>query len=267
MTGVSLTVTTLAAALAQAEATRIPISALTEGDPALTIADAYAIQEHNTSRRQAAGARLLGRKVGLTSKAMQEMLAVTEPDFGALLDDMFVEEGDDVDLDALIAPRVEGELAFVLKHDLVGPGVTAVTAGRACAGAIPALEIIDSRIADWKIRLPDTIADNASSARVVLGGALTPLGSFDPRLVGMALDANGETIATGAGAAVLGNPLRCVAWLANQLAEFGTALRAGEVVLAGALHGAIDVHDGDVVRAEFAHLGAVTARFSGRGGR
>jgi 2-keto-4-pentenoate hydratase len=253
-------------ALREAERSRLPIPPLSQTHQGLSIQDAYAIQGVNLERRLAGGARLLGRKVGLTAKAMQQMLGVDEPDYGALLDDMFVEEGDTVDLDALIAPRVEGELAFVLEHDLDGPGVTAVAAARAVAGVMPALEIIDSRIADWKITLADTVADNASCGRVVLAGGLTSIDGLDLRLIGMALERNGEIAETGAGAAVLGNPLRCVAWLANKLGQFGAGLRAGDVVLAGALHRAVDLHAGDVIRAEFAHLGAVTAHFAHIGG-
>jgi 2-keto-4-pentenoate hydratase len=139
--------------------------------------------------------------------------------------------------------------------------VTSADALRAVAGALPAIEIIDSRLADWKIKLPDTIADNASSARVVCGGRLTPVDDLDLRLLGMVLTVNGAVAATGAGAAVLGNPIRCIAWLANKLGEFGVPLRAGDLVIAGALHAALPVAAGDSVHAEFAELGAVTTRF------
>ena len=256
----------LAEALWEAERSRVPISPLSEIHAGITVEDAYAVQGLNLERRLTGGARLLGRKVGLTAKAMQQMLEVDEPDYGALMDDMFIEEGDTVDLGTLIAPRIEGELAFVLGHDLIGPGVTAVAAARAVAGVTPALEIIDSRIANWKITLADTVADNASCGRVMLSGGLTSIDGLDLRLIGMALERNGEIVETGAGAAVLGNPLRCVAWLANKLAQFGEGLRAGDVVLAGALHRAVELHAGDVIRAEFAHLGAVTAHFENIGG-
>jgi len=252
-------------ALREAERTRVAIPPLTQTDPSLTAADAYAIQTINFERKLADGGRLLGRKVGLTSKPMQEMLGVDEPDFGVLTDDMFVEEGDDVDLGTLLQPRIEAEIAFLLADDLAGPGVTTAHAERAVAGALPALEIIDSRIADWKITLADTIADNASCGRVVLGGRVTKLDALDLRLVGMAITRNGELSDTGAGAAVLGNPLRCVAWLANAIARFGDTLRAGDIVLAGALHRAIPIQPGDVFRAGFAHLGAVTTRFVAEG--
>ena len=251
-----------AAALREAERTRVPIAPLTETDPGLTVADAYAIQTANIGRRVLAGQLVRGRKVGLSSKAMQDQLGVDEPDFGVLLHDMFVEDGDDVPSGALLQPRVEAEIAFALARDLAGPGVTASMALAAVAGVLPSLEIIDSRVKDWKIKLVDTIADNASSARVVLGGRLTPVAAVDLRLVGVALYRNGELAETGAGAAVLGNPVRCLAWLANKLAGFGARLAAGDVVIPGALHRAVPVAAGDVVRAEFAHLGTVTTRFA-----
>jgi 2-keto-4-pentenoate hydratase len=206
---------------------------------------------------------LRGRKVGLTSRPMQQLLGVGEPDFGALLDDMFVEEGDPVTLDQLIQPKVEAEIAFVLREPLAGPGATTAGALHAIEGAMPAIEVIDSRVEGWQIDLVDTIADNASCGRVVLGGRLTPMAGFDLRLIGMVLSRNGEVAATGAGAAVLGNPARCVVWLANKLATFGTRLEAGDVVLAGALHPALPVTAGDVVVAEFDRLGSVTATFRG----
>lgn len=250
-----------ASALRDAEKSRRPIAPLTQTDRDLSIEDAYRIQTVNTEHRIAEGARIGGRKVGLTSKPMQDLLGVSEPDFGALLDDMFVEEGEDVALAALLQPRIEAEIAFLMDRDLAGPGTTSSDALAAVAGAMPALEVIDSRIADWKITLIDTVADNASCGRVIVGGRLTPVRDLDLRLVGMVLTRGGEIADTGAGAAVLGNPIRCVAWLANRLADFGASLHAGDVVLAGALHKAFAVGHGDVLRAEFAHLGAVTARF------
>ncbi len=252
---------THAEALRRAEQSCSAIPPLTETDPDLTIEDAYRIQTINVEHRVAGRARIGGRKVGLTSKPMQGLLGVSEPDFGVLLDDMFVEEGDDVILDALLQPRIEAEIAFLMERSLTGPGVTSSDALAAVAGAMPALEVIDSRIADWKIKLIDTVADNASCGRVIVGGRLTSVNDLDLRLIGMALTRGGEIADTGAGAAVLGNPIRCVAWLANRLADFDASLSAGDVVLAGALHKAFGVGHGDVLRAEFAHLGAVTARF------
>ena len=159
-------------------------------------------------------------------------------------------------------PRVEAELAFVMERDLAGPGVTTGGALAAIAGALPSVEIVDSRVADWKIKLVDTVADNASSGLLVLGGRMRRVEDLDLRLLGVAVSRHGELIDTGAGAAALGNPARCVAWLANKLGSFGAGLRAGDVVLPGAVHAMVPVQPGDVFRAEFAHLGAVTVRFS-----
>lgn len=257
----------LADRLWQAEVDRAPIGPITGSGPALTVQDAYAIQSYNIDRRMGSGSVLRGRKVGLTSRPMQELLGVDEPDFGVLLDDMFVEDGDEVDLSSLVQPRVEAEMAFVMARDLAGPGVTTSNALAAIAGVLPAIEIVDSRIVDWKIQLVDTVSDNASSGKLVVGGRLTPITDIDLRLAGMALSRNGSLIDTGAGAAALGNPARCVAWLANKLGAFGTALRKDDIVLPGALHRMVPVRPGDVFRAEFAHLGAVTARFSNGLGR
>jgi 2-keto-4-pentenoate hydratase len=178
---------------------------------------------------------------------------------------MFVEDGDEIALETLIQPRVEAEMAFVLGRDLAGPGVTTSSALAAIAAVQPAIEIVDSRIADWRIQIVDTVADNASSGLLVVGGRWTPVADLDLRLVGMVLTRNGALADTGAGAAALGNPARCVAWLANKLSAFGTALYQGDVILPGALHRMVAVSPGDVFRAEFAHLGAVTARFSNGG--
>jgi 2-keto-4-pentenoate hydratase len=255
----------LAGRLWQAEQTGVPVEPLTKRQPGLEIKDAYAIQSLNIDRHIARGARVCGRKVGLTSRPMQELLGVTEPDYGVLLDHMFVEDGDEVDLSRLLQPRVEAELAFVMAEDLAGPGVTAARALTAIAGALPAVEIVDSRVADWQIGLVDTVADNASSGLLVVGGHLRKVTDIDLRLVGVMVTRHGELVDTGAGAAVLGNPARCVAWLANKLASFGASLRAGDIILPGAVHRMIGVRPGDVFRAEFAYLGTVTARFSGGG--
>ncbi|MDG5486711.1 2-keto-4-pentenoate hydratase [Mycolicibacterium gadium] len=252
----------LADALWEADQTRVPIPALTSTRQDLDIDDAYVIQSQNISRRVNAGAVVVGRKVGLTAAPMQQLLGVNEPDFGVVLDDMFVEDGDLIDLDRLVQPRVEAEMAFVMERDLTGPGVTVANALTAVAGVLPAIEIVDSRVADWKIKLVDTVADNASSGLLVLGGRITKVNEIDLRLVGMELTCNGALVDTGAGAAALGNPIRCVSWLANKLAAFGAGLRAGDVVLPGAVHRMVNVSPGDVFRADFAHLGAVTARFS-----
>jgi 2-keto-4-pentenoate hydratase len=253
----------LADELWRADRAATPVEPLTDRHPGLGIEDAYAIQTVNIDRRTATGERVIGRKVGLTSRPMQQMLGVDEPDFGVLTDQMVVEDGDLVALARLVQPRVEAELAFVMERDLAGPGVTTGGALAAIAGALPAVEIVDSRVADWRITLVDTVADNASSGLLVLGGRMRKVEDLDLRLLGVAVSRHGSLIDTGAGAAALGNPARCVAWLANKLGGFGAGLRAGDVILPGAVHRMVPVQPGDVFRAEFAHLGAVTVRFSG----
>jgi 2-oxopent-4-enoate hydratase len=252
----------LADGLWQADQTATPVAPLTDRHADLDLDDAYAVQTINIDRRTAAGERVIGRKVGLTSKPMQEMLGVDEPDFGVLTDRMIIEDGDLIPLDRLVQPRVEAELAFVMERDLAGPGVTTGGALAAIAGALPSVEVVDSRVADWKIKLVDTVADNASSGLLVLGGRMRKVEDLDLRLLGVVVSRGGQMIDTGAGAAALGNPARCVAWLANKLGSFGAGLKAGDVILPGAVHRMVPVQPGDVFRAEFAHLGAVTVRFS-----
>jgi 2-keto-4-pentenoate hydratase len=252
----------LADALWEADRTARPVEPLTDRHPDLDITDAYAIQTVNIRRRLDDGARVIGRKVGLTSLPMQRLLGVDEPDYGVLLDDMVVEDGDEIALSRLVQPRVEAEMAFVMERELVGPGVTTATALAAIAGVLPAIEVVDSRVADWRIKLVDTVSDNASSGLIVTGGSLRKVDGLDLRLLGVVVTRRGELLDTGAGAAALGNPARCVAWLANKLAAFGDTLRPGDVVLPGAVHSMVPAVAGDVFRAEFAHLGAVTARFS-----
>jgi 2-keto-4-pentenoate hydratase len=252
----------LADELWEADRTATPVAPLTDRHPDLELHDAYAIQTINIDRRTDAGERVIGRKVGLTSRPMQVMLGVDEPDFGVLTDRMMVEDADLIPLGRLVQPRVEAELAFVMETDLAGPGVTTGGALAAIAGALPSVEIVDSRVADWKIKLVDTVADNASSGLLVLGGRMRRVEDLDLRLLGVAVSRHGALIDTGAGAAALGNPARCVAWLANKLGGLGAGLRAGDVVLPGAVHAMVPVRPGDVFRAEFAHLGAVTVRFS-----
>ncbi len=187
----------LADRLWQAEAARAAIDPISGIRPDLTIDDAYAIQTRNIERRRAAGRVICGRKVGLTSRPMQEFLRVFEPTFGVLLDDMFVDDGDEIALEELIQPRVEAEIAFVLGRDLVGPGITTSNALTAIAGVLPGIEVGDSRIADWRIKLVDTVADNASSGRLVLGGRLTDVTDLDLSVVGMVISRNGALLHTG----------------------------------------------------------------------
>ena len=244
----------------QAERARAPIAPLTDTHAGLGIAEGYAIQAHNVARRVAGGATVRGRKLGLTSRRTQQLLGVDEPTFGVLTDDMLVDDDAELSPAELVAPRVEAELAFVLDADLVGPDVTTEDALRAIGGVLPALEVVDSRVAQWRSRIADTVADNAGAARVVLGGA-TPVAGLDLRLLGVLLSRNGNAIDSGAGAAALGHPAACLAWLANTLAGFDEGLHRGDVVLAGALTRMVPARPGDRFSAEFAHLGTVSVRF------
>lgn len=231
-----------------------------------TVDDAYAVQsrliEWRTRREGLRGrpANRVGRKIGLTSEAIQDWLGVSEPDFGVLLDDMAVAHGGVADASVLLQPRAEAEVAFVLDEPLCGPGVTCADVIRATDSVLGAVEIIDSRIADWDITYEDTIADNASSGMFVLGNSPRKLGEVDLELCGMTLVKNGRVVSTGAGAACLGHPVNAVVWLANKLGEFDQRLEAGEVVLSGALGSAVDVEVGDWLTAEIAGLGSVTTR-------
>jgi len=228
----------------------------------LDVEDAYAIQQKNVERRLAGGARLVGRKIGITSKAVMDWLGVKEPDFGALLDDMIVDDGGVCPVAGLLQPRVEGEIAFVLKRDLTDPRTTAVDVVAATDWICAAIEIIDSRVKDWQITLVDTVADNASSARFVLSSTKASLDGIDLALAGCALRKNGRVVSTGAGAACLAHPVNAVVWLARTLARLGTPLRAGDVVLSGALCPVVPVAAGDVIDVDVAHVGRCRVRFA-----
>jgi 2-oxopent-4-enoate hydratase len=232
------------------------------GRATLTASDAYAIQLTNAKRRTAAGEKVAGMKVGLTAKAMQKMLGVDQPDFGHLFASMRIADGDECLLDELIQPRVEAEIGIILAKPLRGGGLTDLDVLAATEALVPMLEIVDSRILNWKITFVDTVADNGSSARFVVGKKRTaPLG-IDTRTVGVVFEKNGELVGTGAGAAVLGaNPFRAVAWLANTLAAEGLELNAGDVIMPGALCAMVPVARGDVASANFGVLGTVSVRF------
>jgi 2-keto-4-pentenoate hydratase len=247
--------------LAAATAEGVPIDALTAQEPGLTVADAYAIQMAGVSRRIEAGARVIGRKIGLTSKAMQDLLKVSEPDFGHLMADMLLAPGEPAPMARLLQPKAEGEIAFLLGRDLEGPGVTIADVLAATEAVMPAIEIVDSRVRDWKIKIQDTVADNASSALLALGAQLTSPRDLDLRLLGMLLYKNGVLVSTGAGAAILGHPATAVAWLANKLSELNTPLRAGEIVLSGAITAAPPAAAGDRFEVCFERLGGVSVRF------
>src|ERR1700722_18429565 len=210
---------------------RTPVDPLTEREPGLTVAEAYAIQEQVIRRRLALGDRIVGKKIGLTSRVVQRSLGVSEPDFGQLLASMVAT--DTIEAATLLQPRVEGEIAFLLDRDLTGPGISNADVLRATRAVLPCFEIVDSRIRDWRIKLPDTVADNASAGMLLLGDRAVDPRSLDLSLCGMVLEKNGVLECTGAGAAALGSPVNCVTWLVNMLGRFGMPLRAGEIVFSG----------------------------------
>lgn len=251
----------LAADLAQAERSRAPIAPLTAGHPGIDVVDAYQIQLINIRQRVAEGARVLGHKVGLSSKAMQQMMGVDEPDYGHLLDEMQVFEGTPVRVANYLSPRVEVEVGFILAADLPGAGCTEDDVLAATEALVPSIELIDTRITDWKIALFDTIADNASSAGFVLGAARVPPADIDVTTIDAVLTRNGEVVAQGRSDAVLGNPLTAVAWLARKVESFGVRLRKGDVVLPGSCTRAIDARAGDEFVADFTGLGSVRLSF------
>ncbi|GGO72815.1 2-keto-4-pentenoate hydratase [Nonomuraea cavernae] len=245
-----------------AERDRAPIGPLTESFPDIDVVDAYEIQLAGIRGRLAAGARVLGHKVGLSSLVMQQMMGVDEPDYGHLLDDMALSEDVPIQVDRYCYPRIEVEIGYVLGASLPGEGCTEADVLAATEYVVPSIELIDSRIRDWKIGLADTIADNASSAGVLLGAARVSPAELDPADVEAVLYQDGQEVARGNTSAVLGNPTTAVAWLARKVASFGVKLEAGHVILPGSCTRAIDVRPGDAFRAEFAGLGSVTARFT-----
>jgi 2-oxopent-4-enoate/cis-2-oxohex-4-enoate hydratase len=237
------------------------VEPLTNRHPEITIEDAYAIQQRLNARRIDAGERIIGKKIGVTSKAVMDMLGVYQPDFGLLTDGMVYNEGEAIPAATLIQPKAEGEIAFVLKHDLIGPGISAADVLAATEGVMACFEIVDSRIRDWKIKIQDTVADNASCGVFVLGDQLVDPRGLDLTTCGMVLEKNGEIVATGAGAAALGAPANAVAWLANTLGRLGIPLKAGEVVLSGSLAIMVPVKAGDSLRVSIGGIGGCSVRF------
>jgi 2-keto-4-pentenoate hydratase len=260
---------TLADRLFAAERDRAPIAPLTEEYPTLDAGDAYQIQLRNIRRRippvassgDKSTVSVVGHKVGLSSVAMQQMMGVDEPDYGHLLDDMRLSENEPVDAGRYCYPRVEIEVAFLLGRDLPGAGCSEGDVLAATEAFAPAIELIDSRIVDWRIRLADTIADNASSAGFVLGAARIHPSTVDIRGIDAVLRRDGEKVAAGRSDAVLGNPATAVAWLAHTVAQFGVRLRAGHIILPGACARAIDARPGDRFEASFTGLGDVSLSF------
>ena len=245
--------------LIEAERSCQSIDAISHKFADLSYNDAYAIQLKTIDIKVESGAVIVGKKIGLTSKAMQEQANIKEPDYGFILDNRVFREGQPIAMKSLIMPRIEAEIAFLLKDGLKGPGVTAASVLGATEGVMPAFEIIDRRF-KGEITVKDSIADNASNGAVILGGKLTPLSpDIDLRLIGMVLEKNGEIVDTAAGAAVLGNPAEAVAWLANKLNEYSITLRKGEFIISGSLTRAREIESGSFFRATFDRLGSVSA--------
>ena len=253
--------------LRQAELTAVavpPVRGEIAGDD---VATAYAIQEHRTAAGLRASRRLVGRKIGLTAKSVQRQLGVDQPDYGTLFADMEVADGDEIPAGLLIAPRVEAEMAFLLGRDLDVPEPTMADVLRAVDAVLPAIEVVDSRIAAWDIRITDTIADNASSGVFVVGTTGTPLDAVNPVDVTMTMRRRDQVVSQGTGRACLGDPLNALAWLAATAVGIGSPLRAGDLVLSGALGPMVTIGPGDVLIADISPLGTVTARFTQREGQ
>lgn len=226
------------------------------------IAAAYAIQQRLTDNRLAAGATIVGRKIGLTSPAVQQQLGVDQPDFGVLFADMDVTDLAEVPSDRLLQPKAEAEIAFVLAEDLADGELDIDQCRAAVAYAVAAFEIVDSRVANWNIKITDTVADNASSGLYVLGDTQVSLADFEPRAATMRMYADDEVVSEGTGTACLGDPLNALSWLARTARDYGAPLRAGQVVLSGALGPMVPAPPGTRIRAEISGLGTVTATFS-----
>ena len=255
-------VKTLAARLRDAEASRNPIAPVRGEIAADDVASAYAVQQANVDARVAAGERIVGRKIGLTSLAVQQQLGVDQPDFGALFAGMAYGDGEPMPLSTLIQPKVEAEIALVLERDLTHAKHTFADILRASAYALAAIEVVDSRIRNWDIRFVDTVSDNASSALFVLGSRPVPLSQIDLAACAMTLTRDGEVLSLGSGAACLGNPLNAAVWLADRMAQLGTPLRAGDVVLTGALGPMVAVTQPGTFTAQIDGLGSVRATFN-----
>jgi 2-oxo-3-hexenedioate decarboxylase/2-keto-4-pentenoate hydratase len=259
MTGVNIC--RAAELLYQAREACVPIGPLTERYPGMDLTTAYAVQQVNLGLRLTAGAVLVGHKIGLTSKPMQDLLGVDEPDYGYVLDDMLLPDGATVAASKFCAPRVEPEVAFLLREPLRGPGVTVDDVRAATEAVAPALEIVDSRIADWKLTLPDTVADNASSGAVVLGEWVRDSDGLDLASARASLSLNGTEIDSGLGSAVMGDPAAAVAWLANAVAGYGTEILPGQFVMSGSFTSAAFVHSRDQAFTTISGLGDVSVTF------
>lgn len=248
--------------LHEAQISNIPLDSVRDLLADDTLEAAYAVQEINAERASAAGRRLVGRKIGLTSAAVQQQLGVDQPDYGVLFDDMAVPDGGEVLPGKLIQPKAEAEVAFVLGRDLADDHITAADLIRAVEFALPAIEIVDSRIANWRISIVDTIADNASSALYVLGSSPRRLEAFDVVGCEMTMLADGQQVSAGAGHACLGSPISAALWLARTMARMGRPLKAGDTILSGALGPMVRVEWGRRMEAHIGGLGSVRVSFA-----
>lgn len=228
--------------------------------PDISMEDAYTIQDRVIELKLARGESIIGKKIGLTSKGIREQIGVFEPDYGTLTDRGLVLNHNEIDISKLIEPKIEAEIVFVLKSDLTGPIVTPWDVINATEGIMPALEIVDTRYNSWNFKIFDTVADSASYARIITGDKLTKLDGIDLSLIGMATYKNGELVDTACGAAVMGNPINAVVWLANKMLELGNCLKKGEVILSGSLTPVFPFEAGDSIHVEFDRIGSVSTR-------
>jgi 2-keto-4-pentenoate hydratase len=238
-----------------------PIEPLTKTHGEMTVRDGYRIQQTMVEKWTADGRSVVGRKVGLTNLGAQKNFGASEAALGHLFDHMRVKRDEGIEISRLYQPRVEGELAFILEKDLSGPGITPLDVLKATAGVTASLEIMDTRIIDWNVKVQDLVADNCSAAAFAVGGYLVPLKGFDPRHIGFLLEKNGQLVSTATGANVLGSPLESVAWLANKLAQMEMRLRAGEIILTGAAAPPVPVSAGDSVHLTIDRVGQVGCFF------
>lgn len=255
----------IARKLLDAELFKQPIAPLTESETSITADDAYRIQLYQIERKVSEGAVVKGLKIGLTSKVMQEMLNVHTPDYGFILDTMVFQEHRAIDTEQFIQPKVEFEIAFVFKKALQGPNVTVQDVIDATDYIVPSIEIIDSRIENWRIKFEDTVADNGSSAGAILGTRKTLLSNVDIADIGMTVYKNDECIDKATSDAVLGNPLNAVVWLANEVSRYAISIQPGMFVLSGALSKALPFTNGDHFKADFGELGEVSISFQAVG--
>lgn len=258
----------IGSALYSAEQTRSQIALISQANPGMTLDDAYAVQDAFVKAKKDAGAVQRGWKIGLTSKAMRDALKIDIPDSGVLFDDMFFDDGATVPADRFIQPRIEAEIAFVMRNDLIGPNVTAWDAMAATDYILPAIEILDTRVIRQDPetgalrKITDTIADNAANAGIALGGRPISVDDVDMRWIGAIVSRNAEVEETGLGAGVLNQPAQGIAWLANRLSSYGDALRAGDVVLSGSFVRPVECPHGSTVLADFGDFGSVSLHFA-----